>query len=392
MDAANFRTLLTPEGQWALDSAMAFAPREEDFLQDFKMLAKRFPRELARSALTVAILREEARAKFPQAEKMYFTREALEQASSWEVARYRAERYRGVGRALDLGCSIGSDALALGEFTRVMGIDIDPLRLAMAQANASALEVKLDLVQADLRQLPTADVKAAFFDPARRVEGRRAFSVADYHPPLSIIDNWLPGIPALGVKVSPGVDLAELARYDCEVEFISLRRDLKEAALWFGPFKTAGRRATLLPGRHTLTAEAIPELPLSEPGAYLYEPDPAVLRAGLVTVVGAEIGAAQLDPEIAYLTSNTKVETPFARVWAVEDWLPFQLKRLRAYLRERNVGRVTVKKRGSPILPEDLIRDLRLEGEEEKVLFLTQMKGKPVVVVAEPNLPGSLSD
>ncbi len=68
-------------------------------------------------------------------------------------------------------------------------------------------------------------------------------------------------------------------------------------------------------------------------------------------------------------------------IWAVEDWFPFSLKRLRAYLRERKVGRVTVKKRGSPLQPEELIHKLRLEGEEERVLFLTHVQGKAVVMV-----------
>lgn len=384
MDISSFRSLLTENGQWALESAMAFEPREKDFLGDFQMLAKRFPRELARAALETAILRREAAVKFPQAEKMYFTREALEQASSWEVAEYRAARYGEFDHVLDLGCSIGSDTLALSQVTQTMGIDRDPLRLAMAQQNAEALNVSPGFIQADLHHLPihlSLTSGAAFFDPSRRKDHRRAFSVGDYSPPLSIIEAWLPDLPALGVKVSPGVDNSEIEEYDCEVEFISLKRELKEAVLWFGPLKTAHRRATLLPGPHTLTAEKIPESLLSPPKAYLYEPDPAVLRAGLVTVVGAQLDAAQLDPQIAYLTSDTLTETPFARVWAVEDWIPFQLKRLRAYLRERNVGQVTVKKRGSPLVPEELIRDLRLEGEEEKTLFLTQMEGKAIVVI-----------
>jgi hypothetical protein len=68
----------------------------------------------------------------------------------------------------------------------------------------------------------------------------------------------------------------------------------------------------------------------------------------------------------------------------VSDWFPFQLKRLRLYLRQRGVGRVTVKKRGSPLEPEALIHSLRLEGDRECVLFLTQLRGKPVVIVGEP--------
>ena len=96
-----------------------------------------------------------------------------------------------------------------------------------------------------------------------------------------------------------------------------------------------------------------------------------------------DLEAEQVDQEIAYLTAREKKSTPFARVWEVEDWFPFQLKRLRTYLRERQVGLVTVKKRGSPILPEELIQALRLlkDAPEERVVFLTQMQGRPIVVV-----------
>jgi hypothetical protein len=390
MQLKHFYSLLTREGQWALESATAFEPREKDFLQDFQMLAKRFPRELARAALETAILRREAEAKFPQADKMYFTREALEQATSWEIASYRAKRYAGFDKIFDLGCSIGADTLALGKIAPTTGIDRDLLRLAIARQNAKNLGVPATFTQADLHHLPfklgTSSNTAIFCDPARRQDHRRAFSVEQYSPPLSIINTWLPHIPALGVKVSPGVKLEELSGYDCEIEFISLNGELKEAVLWFGPCKTVGRRATLLPGHHTLTAEKQPQLPLSEPKAYIYEPDPAVLRAGLVAAIGEQLNAAQLDPEIAYLTAGQYTPTPFGRAWEVEDWLPFQLKNLRAYLRERDVGPLTVKKRGSPIVPEELIRDLRLEGEEEKTLFLTQMQGKPIVVIAKPHI------
>ena len=164
--------------------------------------------------------------------------------------------------------------------------------------------------------------------------------------------------------------------------------------LWFGPLKSAGRRATLLPGSTTLyTPNALDfpqnaqNRPTSEPLAYFYEPDPAVLRAGLVVNLAAQLDAFQLDPDIAYLTAEHQQPTPFARAWAVEAWFPFGLKRLRAYLRERRVGRVTVKKRGSPLQPEALIHDLRLSGDQERVVFLTHLRGAPVVVIGFPTIP-----
>jgi hypothetical protein len=392
MDLASFRDLLTPAGQEALCAAEAREPREEDFLAHFQALSREFPPSLARAVLETAILRHEAAVKFPQAERMYFTREALEQASSSEISNYRSERYRSFALLADLGCSIGGDTFPLSEVAPTIGIDLEPLRLVIASANARALglEARTRFTQADLNlSLPLACSQgiALFFDPARRAGGRRVFSVREYLPPLSVLHRWVETFPATGVKISPGVRLEELSSYEAEIEFISLKGDLKEAVLWFGPLKTAGRRATVLPGPHTLAApdvETLPRLSLSEPDAYLYEPDPAVLRAGLVALLGEQLGAAQLDPDIAYLTAGTRQEMPFGRVWAVEDWFPFGLKRLRAYLRERQVGRVVVKKRGSPLQPEALIRDLKLKGPEERVVFLTHLRGKPIVLIAKP--------
>jgi hypothetical protein len=81
------------------------------------------------------------------------------------------------------------------------------------------------------------------------------------------------------------------------------------------------------------------------------------------------------------LTSEQQIDTPFARYFTVDDWFPFQLKRLRSYLRERNIGRVTIKKRGSPLDTDVLQRQLRLSGAEERIVFLTRVQGEPVVII-----------
>jgi len=391
--------LFSPAGQEALARAAALQPREPDFLKHFNALSRLYPTDLARAALEVAILRQEAAVKFPNAEKMYFTRPALEQATAFEVATYRVQRFAGQPRLLDLGCSIGGDTLALAALAPTIGIDLDPLRLGMARANLAAcgLAGRADFVLADLTQalpLNPPPGTGLFFDPARRTGEGRVFSVVDYRPPLSTLERWLPHTPAAGVKVSPGVRLDELKAYPAEIEFISLKGDLKEAVLWFGPLRTAWRRATVLPGPHSLWAaqEAVNAQagrPISPPRAYLYEPDPAVLRAGLVQTLGEQLDAAQLDPDIAYLTADHRIETPFARSWQVEAWFPFSLKRLRHELRQRGVTQVVVKKRGSPLQPEALIRSLRLKDGDrsdhaERVVFLTHLRGQPVVVLCLP--------
>jgi len=383
--------LLSPYGQQALRSAEDLSPRESDFLASFQTLSRQYPPNLARRALEIAILRTEAKVKFPFAEQLYFTRPALEQASSWVVSSYRAARYADFQRVIDLGCSIGGDTMAFAQAAEVIGIDRDPQRLAYAHANIMAIGFteRVHFVRADLtRSLPLTGgsrSSALFFDPARRHDGRRLYSVHDYRPPLSAVSNWLADYPAIGVKLSPGVDRAELESFQGEIEFISLAGSLKEAVLWLGPLRSAHWRATLLPGPHTLVAEPGASCPIYEPLAYVYEPDPAVLRAMLVQTLAVQLDAGMLDPDIAYLTASERVDTPFARVWAVEDWLPFNLKRLRAYLRERHIGRITVKKRGSPLEPGQLIRDLKLRGDKERVIFLTHLMGKPIVIVALPN-------
>jgi hypothetical protein len=399
VDLKSFKELLQPDGQRALRAAMAMEPRENDFLNHFSVLERRFARELARAALESAILRLEAAGKFPCAARMYFTRQALEQASSFAVSTYRARRFGGLRALIDLGCSIGADTLALAGQAPTLGLDRDALRLAMAQANYRAVQPShsCEFIQADLEAplpLGSGSSTGLFFDPARRSEGRRVHSVKNYLPPLSVVRSWLPHFPALGVKISPAVNLVELSGYDAEVEFISLDGDLKEAVLWFGALKRAEKRATLLPGPFSLVrspelaaefdsrGEQAQIIPLSDPRNYIYEPDGAILRAGLVQDLGVELGAAQLDADIAYLTSDRLVQTPFARVWPVEAWLPFSLKRLRAALRERGVGQVVVKKRGSPLQPEALIKDLRLEGDQERVIFLTHLRGRPIVILA----------
>lgn len=397
VDLHDFRLLLTETGQAALQEAVDFQPREQDFLRLFTKLKQRYPDPIARAALEIAILRRKAEDKFPAAQEMYFTREALEQATSCQISAYRAARFAGFDYLVDLGCSIGGDTLALVELAPTLGIDQDYLRLAMARENLSAvgLDEQASFVCADLMaELPVKarGSMAVFFDPARRTMGYRVHSVHDYQPPLTVINSWLLRFPALAVKASPGVDLAELNNLQAEIEFISFQGELKEATLWFGPLKTTTRRATLLPGPYSMFSDeclssypiyAHPgDLTLDEPRAYLYEPDPAVLRAGLVRDLGQMLGAAQLDPDIAYLTSDQKVDSPFARRWEVETWFPFQLKRLREALRQRRVGRVTIKKRGSPLQPEVLMHALRLKGDQRRVIFLTHLRGNPVVILA----------
>jgi hypothetical protein len=109
-----------------------------------------------------------------------------------------------------------------------------------------------------------------------------------------------------------------------------------------------------------------------------------VIRSGLVSLVAAELDATGVDPTIAYLTSDARAASPWVTSYEVTDVLPFSLKKLKALLRASGVGRVTVKKRGSPIEPESLARQLRGPGEGTAVVVVTRVAGAPTVLVCRP--------
>ncbi len=67
--------------------------------------------------------------------------------------------------------------------------------------------------------------------------------------------------------------------------------------------------------------------------------------------------------------------------------MPFNLKKLRAYLREHHVGRVTVKKRGTAVTPESLIPQLKLKGDVSRTIVLTRFQGAQIVLICADIVP-----
>jgi len=387
MELPTFRELLTPRGQAALADAAALAPTEAGFLHAFEKLRKRHPDERARAALETVLLRDRAKPRHSLAERFYFTRESLEQSSSETVSRYRAERFQEYSTVLDLCCGAGMDALQLAATgCRVEAIDNDPVRLAMAEANAEAAgladRIRFHLGDVLAMPLPRADV--AFFDPSRRSGERRHLAPSQYQPPVDqVLARFPAGFP-IGVKLAPGVAKHDLEPFDAEREFISWEGELKECTLWFGPMKTIRFRATILPG-HTLCADDPPDEPPAAPlGEFLFDPDSSIVRAGLVGRLAEQLEAAPIEPGVALLSGPRRIQSPFATVYHVEVNLPLRAEKLRDYLREHGIGRVTLLKRAIDLDVNELQRRLRLSGRGQRHLFLTRAEGKRVAIVVEP--------
>lgn len=380
---ADLDFLTSPVGAALLAELATADLSEKAVLPLLTRLRQQYTPAQAGAAVQMARLRQRAQAKFgTDSARLFFTPDALEQASDPHIREYRSRGTNGL-RVIDAGCGIGADSLALAAAgADVLGLDHDPLRVAMARLNAAALGQTARFDVADVRRsLPDADM--IFFDPARRTaDGDRIFDVDAYAPPLSTVRCW--SAPQIMVKLSPGVNLDQLAAYSGTVEFISVNGDLKEALLHLGQGDVPARRATLLRDGavyHWDESAAAVAVGLREPRGWLVEPDPALLRAGLVQAAAAAIDGGLLDETIAYITTDERPVSPWLRAWEILDWMPFNLKKLRAYLRARDVGPVTVKKRGHAMTPEALISRLKLTGSQPRTLVLTRYAGRPVVLI-----------
>ncbi len=385
MDLDAFRWLLTDEGQQLLVRA-ADAP--DDPLRAQSVLRRDAAPEHAAAALTQVTLRRRAEAKFGElAGRMYFTPDGLEQATRLSVATHRAARLQAAqaNSVIDLGCGIGGDLLATARAgITSAGVDLDPLRVEVATANLAALGLEGAVTVADATRLDTSPFAVAFADPARRTGRGRTFDVDDWTPPWSFVESLFARDSC--VKVAPGIPHS-LVPGGVEAEWVSDRGDVKEAALWSGRMVTAARRATVIGdgGLASMTDEDDPGPGrVRDVGAFLFEPDGAVIRAGLVTAVADIVRGGLMDEHIAYVTSDREFRTPFARGYRVLERLPYREKPLKAALRERGIGRLTIKKRGVDIVPDELRKRLSLSGDDEATLVLTRVSGHGAALLVEP--------
>ena len=413
MDLAGLSSLLTPDGWALLEALPAYDEGTAIRLGEHLREQGHDPVTVA-AALTQSRLRAKGTAKFGSfAAGMLFTPDGLEQATRLEVAARHAQRYvaAGIERVLDLGCGIGADSMALASFEReVLAVDRDELTAAVATVNLRhwpGAEVRMaDLTSVDLAELGApAPGTGAWLDPARRTPGRTTATGATrrvtdpeaFAPPWSFVQSVAARIPATGVKLPPGIAHRHLPGGDTEAQWVSVAGEAVECTVWWGPLAREGvRRSALVLGSASGASELLEpagddvETPDVLPGGalragmWLYDADPAVVAAGLVPVLARDLGASSLSRGPSYLVGEPGTSSPFARSYLVEDVAPYQLKALRAYLRDRDIGRLTIKKRGVSIEPDQLRRQLRPSGAGEATIAITRVGGQQTVIVLRP--------
>ncbi|MFZ8758417.1 THUMP-like domain-containing protein [Microbacterium sp. HMH0099] len=393
MDTAELTALLTPEGLRLLDELDPVRSTDDAARAVSRLRAAGHSPSLVSAVVGQASLRVRAAAKFgPFADRMLFTRAGLEQATRLPIAARHAGRFRAAGMAsvADLGCGIGGDALGLaGLGLRVHAVDADEVTAAIAAYNLAPFGDAVTVAQARAEEVDLAGTDAVWLDPARRTAGHsetRRVSADEWSPSLDWVFGLLGSMPG-GVKLGPGFDRDRIPA-DVEAQWVSADGSTIELVLWSKELARPGVRRAALVVRGDkaweLTApDDSPDVEQRERGAYVHEPDGAVIRARLIGEVARSLDAGMLAPGIAYLTSDAAVTSPFVSSFRVREELPADPKKLAQALRARGIGTLEIKKRGVDVDPAVLRKKLSLKGDESATLLLTRVGSRRLALLAD---------
>ena len=401
MDLAELTALLTPEGLRLLDGLTAIESTDDVARTVSRLRAAGHAPELVSAVVGQAALRARARAKFGEfAERMLFTRAGLEQATRLSIAARHAARFRDAGfsSVADLGCGIGGDALGLAALgLKVVAVDADDVTAAIAAYNLAPFGDDVIVRQARAEEsvewpgpiVGGREVDAFWLDPARRTAGHSETSRTrpeDWSPSLDWVFDLAARHPT-GVKLGPALDRALLPA-DAEAQWVSADGSTIELVVWSGALRRPGVRRAALVVRGDSAAELTgatdaEDEPVRALGAFVHEPDGAVIRARLIGDVARSLEAGMLDEHIAYLTSDAPLTSPFVATFRVREELPADTKKLARALRERGIGRLEIKKRGVDVDPAALRKSLSLRGDESATLIVTRIGQKRVALLTD---------
>ncbi len=391
MDRQAFIKLLSPEGAKLLGELGPLHSRADVLKLVSDLRKKGYDAELIATALTQLKLRRLAQSKFGEfAEKMLFSQDGLEQASRLQVAALHVGRFRqaGINHVADLGCGIGAESLAMASLElTVSAFEKDEVTAAIATYNLASFS-NVTVEHADVTAVDLASFEGLFLDPARRDNRNRIFRPEDFSPSFDFVLAAAKLKPTI-VKLGPGHPHNQIPA-DAEAVWVSVDGDLVELGLYFGKVKRPDvlRAAMLISknGTHEIVANqtTTEHAELGALGDYLYEPDNALIRSHLIGQFAETLNLNAISPEIAYLTGKEPISSPWLKGYQIIEDMPFDRKKLSAFLNKRDVGALQIKKRGADVIPEQLRNELNLKGSQPAIIVITRVNNKHRVLLVEP--------
>lgn len=375
---------------------------KEDDTRTLALQGSRYPLIDIPVAVTQIAGRQIAARKVPswrQVAGLWYPRHlSMEQCSSEVTARYKASLLKGDTFA-DLTGGFGIDcAFIAPHFQHADYVERQAELCELAKHNFPLLDLKHITVhhQDGVEYLRTmSPVDCLFLDPARRDgHGGKTVAISDCEPDVGALESLLVDkADRVMVKLSPMLDmslaLSELKTV-CEVHIVAVNNECKELLLLLQKspvssdvpihcehFASSGGRQHYA---FTLAAEKSAPCPLaSEVGAYLYEPNAAILKAGAFRLLTQSYSVEKLHVNSHLYTSSAFVSDFPGRCFRVEAVSGFGKKELKAFLEGMDKANITV--RNFPMSVAELRKRLKLkEGGEDYIFATTLADGQKVLV------------
>ena len=319
---------------------------------------------------------------------------SLEQCSSEAAARYKASLLQGHSLA-DLTGGLGVDTYYLSRrFQQTDYVERQSELCELARHNFSVLNADIQVwnetAEDYLRRCESKD--CLFIDPARRDEhGHKTVSIADCTPDVTAIqDMLLETAPTVIVKLSPMLDISkalEELRHVKEVHVVAVANECKELDF---VLERGFQGEPQLVCVNLLTRQPEVRFMLGDENScqghladgisnYLYEPNPAVMKAGCFKWLTERYGVRKLHKNSNLYTSERLVPDFPGRVFEVEGWAPYNKKVKQVLLSD--VEKASVAVRNFPLTVAELRKVLKIGDGDETYLFATTLKGEHKVVI-----------
>ena len=335
--------------------------------------------------------RKKAAVKLPSLSRfpLLYTRLGLEQASGERAAEWKVSLMQG-RRAIDLTGGLGIDTLFLARrFDEVVSCERDEALARLAEANRRTLGVtNVETRVGDSEEMLAGFADDSFdwilVDPARREHGGRSAGLAASSPDVARLhDLMLRKAARVCVKASPALEISGLEAQLptlSEVIAVSVDGECKEVLLLLDREHEADRkpivRAACLGKEEFEIASSGDEPPAREvadaPGAWLYEPDAAIIKARLTGELARQLHLEFLNRTVDYLTSDRLIDAFPGRSFRIEACRSFRPKSFRKELTELGIANAAVQRRDFPLSVEELRKRYKIGESSERFLFFTK--------------------
>lgn len=322
------------------------------------------------------------------------TTKSYEQATSQIVALYKTTFIKGE-KLLVLGGGLGVDEWAFSAvFKQVTSIDNDAELNKIVAFNTKKLSItNVERIAATAEDYLTENntfFDCIYTDPDRRdSKGGREKTFQNSSPNIIALlpDIWK-HTNSLIIKASPLIDITksigELGSVK-KVRVIAQNNEVKEVL--FEVAKDYCGDTTTIAANYTTNNvwevyEAEQEKKpkeTTEEIKYFYEPNVAIIKAGLGHNYAAEIGLCLIDERSYYYTSAKRYADFMGRVFSVIEVIEFSKRKVANYLKDKKITQANIAQRNFRLKTEEIKKLFTIKDGGDHYLFFTQKHGKALV-------------